>query len=104
MTGIELISKERIRQVEEEGWSPKHDATHPDMTLAIASASYILDIASKSKDWSEGWRNRFLDASESIWPFDEEWFKPTHDDPIRQLVKAGALIAAEIDRLQKVLT
>jgi len=33
---------------------------------------------------------------------DEKWFKPTPDDHIRQLTKAGALIAAEIDRLQRI--
>ena len=35
------------------------------------------------------------------WPWDESWFKPTPDDRIRELVKAGALILAEIDRLQR---
>lgn len=33
-----------------------------------------------------------------LWP--QDWsFKPTRDDRIRELVKAGALVAAEIDRL-----
>ena len=36
-----------------------------------------------------------VDAS---WPFDAEWFKPT--TRVRNLVKAGQFIAAEIDRLQ----
>jgi hypothetical protein len=35
------------------------------------------------------------------WPWDEKWWKPS-TNPIRNLVKAGALIAAEIDRLQRV--
>jgi hypothetical protein len=36
------------------------------------------------------------------WPkeWNVDWWKPS-DDPIRNLVKAGALIAAEIDRLQR---
>ena len=34
------------------------------------------------------------------WPWDVSWWKPS-DSPIRNLVKAGALIAAEIDRLQR---
>jgi hypothetical protein len=34
------------------------------------------------------------------WPWGTSWFKPSGDD-IRDLVKAGALIAAEIDRLQR---
>ncbi len=32
------------------------------------------------------------------WPWFDGW-KPDLSDPIRNLVKAGALIAAEIDRL-----
>ena len=35
------------------------------------------------------------------WPWDMKWWKPSDEDPIRNLVKAGALIAAEIDRLQR---
>lgn len=40
-----------------------------------------------------GWRNG--------WPWDAKWWKPS-DDPIKNLVKSGALIAAEIDRLQNI--
>jgi hypothetical protein len=36
----------------------------------------------------------------SSWPWDYDWWKPS-DDPIRNLTKAGALIAAEIDRLNR---
>jgi hypothetical protein len=35
------------------------------------------------------------------WPFDRSWYKPTPENRIRELEKAGALIAAEIDRLQR---
>lgn len=35
------------------------------------------------------------------WPWHPKWWKPTPDDRIRELAKAGALIAAEIDRLQR---
>ena len=35
--------------------------------------------------------------SRSDWPWPPEFWKPS-DDPVRNLVKAGALIAAEIDR------
>lgn len=38
--------------------------------------------------------------STASWPFDASWWKPSND-PIRNLIKAGALIAAEIDRLQR---
>ena len=36
-----------------------------------------------------------------LWPWKEAWWKPTPEDRIRELVKAGALIVAEIDRLRR---
>jgi hypothetical protein len=36
-----------------------------------------------------------------LWPFYCVQFKPSPDNRIRELEKAGALIAAEIDRLQR---
>lgn len=40
------------------------------------------------------------------WPWEPGWWKPgkgnSYADRVRELVKAGALIAAEIDRLQMV--
>lgn len=36
-----------------------------------------------------------------IWPFELKWLKRTPKNRIRELQKAGALIAAEIDRLQR---
>lgn len=87
-TGVELIREERIRQIHEEGWTLEHDAQHTDRSLAFAAACYAVH--------SHGIG---FDGLPIIWPWDREWWKPS-DDPIRNLAKAGALIAAEIDRLQ----
>jgi len=35
------------------------------------------------------------------WPWEDRFWKPTPNDRVRELVKAGALIAAEIDRVQR---
>jgi hypothetical protein len=43
----------------------------------------------------------FSDWRIVAWPWDKGWWKPTPDNRIRELEKAGALIAAEIDRLQR---
>jgi len=40
-----------------------------------------------------------IDLMENLWPWGKEWWKPS--DRRRDLVKAGALIAAEIDRLDR---
>lgn len=105
-TGIELIAEERIRQVEQEGWSFEHDDEHTDEELALAAVCYALpcpqcgttDAAYANDDGSF---NKYEVAIERawFWPWDKKWWKPTPDDRIRELVKAGALIAAEIDRL-----
>ena len=100
MTGVELIAAERKRQVEKEGWTQEHDASHTDMTLAVAGAAYALDIAGFYSGECDSWRQIYCANAAKVWPFDLEWFKSTHDDPVRQLVKAGALIAAEIDRIK----
>lgn len=97
--GIELIAAERARQVEMEGWTPEHDDGHFDESLALAASCYALPDGKRQK--------QLLDFTliEWLWPWDFCWWKPagrkTKPQRIRELVKAGALIAAEIDRLQR---
>lgn len=95
-TGIELIDDERKRQVESEGWTPEHDDEHEDGELVFAAVAYALP-----RDKGE---NPFDEITPNPWPWDPISFKPgdgTTVGRVRELVKAGALIAAEIDRLQR---
>lgn len=82
-TGIELIAEERQRQIEEEGWTAEHDKQWAAFELAEAAACYA---------------HPFIMSTNLEWPFDKSWWKPS-ENRIRDLQKAGALIAAEIDRL-----
>ena len=91
MDGAELIADERQRQVDAEGWQAEHDDRHVTGELRDAAISYLQAC-------DDVWPHDLLPDP---WPWDEVWWKPTYDDPIRMLVKAGALIAAEIDRLQR---
>ena len=93
MSGVELIAVERERQVSVEGWTPEHDDTHTKGEMADAGACYALEAAHNSAYVAGRWMA-------ILWPWSTEWWKPSHDR-IRNLVKAGALIAAEIDRLQR---
>ena len=95
MTGIEFITAERTRQVERIGYDEEHDRHHTDEELARAGAWYALPdylrkpIATwlKVVVWPAGWDfNRAPDGD--------------NEARIWELTKAGALIAAEIDRLQ----
>jgi hypothetical protein len=89
-TGVDLIAAERLRQVEAEGWTAEHDDEHTTGELATAAACYALPSVHR----------RFDGGMPAFWPFEMGAWKPSPDDRIRELVKAGALIAAEIDRLQ----
>ena len=96
MSGIDLIMTERIRQIEQEGWTPEHDDEHDAGELAAAGAAYAMNAADQLHPYSQG---DGCNEQPPCWPWDDEWWKPK--DPLRDLVRAGALIAAEIDRLQR---
>ncbi len=75
------IASERRRQMEVEGWTAEHDDQHDLGQMAGDAASYAVG----SPDW--------------YWPWDRKWWKPTNRR--RNLIKAGALIVAEIERLDR---
>ncbi len=82
------IRSERQRQVDEEGFKPKHDDRHDDGALSQAAAAYAIAGI-------DGLQSR----AEKLFPWEDNWWKPT--DRRRDLVKAGALIVAEIERLDR---
>lgn len=79
---------ERLRQKYGEGWTVEHDDTHVNGELAAAAANYALYHTPFGGD-----------LPNHIWPWAAEWWKPTTSR--RDLVKAGALIIAEIERLDR---
>lgn len=93
-TGIEIIAEERARHATVEGWTPEHDDAHDKGELASAAAAYAMVPRRQSGDDSP-------EEAPEIWPWDEDWWKPCPNDRVHELAKAGALIAAEIDRLQR---
>jgi hypothetical protein len=102
MNGVELITAERQRQIEAEGWTPEHDDEHIFGQLceaAVCYAHYTWQRLAypKAPPLSP---ESFTSQPGRLWPWNPSWWKPSID-PIRNLVKAGALIAAEIDRLQR---
>jgi hypothetical protein len=95
MSGVELITEERYRQIEQEGFGVVHDSQWIYFQLGKAAFCYLAFAIQQRSFVFIGHTFDILKR----WPFDLKWWKPS-DDPIRNLVKAGALIAAEIDRLQ----
>lgn len=96
--GIELIAAERMRQWQSEGFSFVHDDGHQLGELSEAGAAYATVASAMIRGVSAGEFPADMMTAEGKWLWEEESWKPS-DDPIRNLVKAGALIAAEIDRL-----
>ncbi len=94
MDGIERISAERRRQIDAEGWTPEHDDQHQDSELAFAACYYAMPCMIR-EDGVTFTPDRFFE--ETGW--DEKWAKRDKKGRIHRLAVAGALIAAEIDRL-----
>lgn len=103
MTGAELIAAERQRQIEVEGWTREHDDEHDLGELAWAAATYALPSSEICVPISMEGDTKTIDLVLWLWP--SEWgrkqYKPS-DERIKNLMKAGALIAAEIDRIQRI--
>lgn len=93
--GVGMIAMERDRQIEEEGYDAAHDDTH-NQSAQLARAGYLYARAA-SDQIRQNKMN--LTIAPVDYPWDQTFWKPDLDRPIRNLVKAGALIAAEIDRL-----
>lgn len=90
MNGIELITKERQRQIEQEGWTPEHDDEHDMFQLARAAHCYHRMVDDQNP----------VGQPPNYWPWENQWWKPS-DDRVRNLVKAGALYRAERERLER---
>jgi hypothetical protein len=96
---VQDIAAERERQMAVEGIMPAHDDTHTQAELPRCAMAYLdynvrrtlsgrLPLPAKHAAWAH-------------WPYeDDHYFKPT-EDLRRNLVKAAALITAEIERLDR---
>lgn len=96
MTPIEEIAAERERQKSVEGWTADHDDRHHREEMAEAAACYAMPRYTRRLTMA----GIGDDVLSRIWPWDTKWWKP--DTRRRDLIKAGALIVAEIDRLDRV--
>lgn len=107
MTGAELIAREYERQIAE-GHTPEHDDQHVHDELVRAAICYAYppqfrhDVPLKTGELGEGWVACSTGQAEvfvpELWPFNPREWQPGRDR-VRELTKAGYLIAAEIDRL-----
>ena len=87
--GIQLISAERQKQIEKHGFTAEHHVSHPewyDKDQLIYAANVLAKKESRTPWTPANW--------------DQRWFNNLVERPHRdRLIIAGALIAAELDRL-----
>ncbi|EOV2228785.1 ead/Ea22-like family protein [Klebsiella pneumoniae] len=93
------VLAERQRQVTTEGWSPKHDDQYKNTELAFAASCYAFHAAAASWDLEDNGIPYDSHPVPKQWPWEPSWWRPT--DARRDLVKAGALILAEIERIDR---
>lgn len=96
MTVIDEIAAERARQIVGEGWSPKHDDAHRAGEMAGAAACYTMHGLTIHDGWLMRSTERMV---RDLWPWAQDWWKPK--DRRRDLIRAAALIVAEIERLDR---
>lgn len=95
-TGVKAIAAERERQLQAEGFTRDSDRQYQRGELAKAATAYVqlaaMDLAAGGTRDHIAWH-----GPAAVWPWAPEWWKPV--DARRDLVRAGALIAAQIDLL-----
>lgn len=100
------IEQERRRQRLVEGFTSQHDDGHIRGDLALAGGSYALRAGiwflegNDVPDKLTGHGRRYTNVeSPPLWPWDQKWWKPK--GPRRDLVRAAALLVAEIERIDR---
>ena len=99
------VLAERQRQIEAEGWTEEHDDQHADGSMALAACCYASMAAAYAEVCTGGWSPEQIDYVRLQpgynWPrsWSRAWWKPKN--PRRDLVRAAALLIAEIERLDR---
>ena len=98
VVGTKLIEQYREEQISKHNWSVQHDIdVNKDGQLVQAAMAYLANVVTVEVDSASG---PVAVDSRTLWPnnWSKRWLKLS-DNRVKDLSKAGALIAAEIDRL-----
>lgn len=112
-TPLVLIASERHRQITEEGFTYDHDDEHEFGELALVAALYATPTRLFQQGGLGDGGRIYCDPWPGSW--DKKWDKRlyagrivdpathTHQERINLLAKAGALIVAEMERIQRLM-
>ena len=84
------VLAERQRQIDVDGWTPEHNDKHKRNELGLAASLYAFH---------DNVRTLSITTIPVYWPWSDEWWKPKSYR--ENLVRAGALIIAEIERIDR---
>lgn len=92
-TGIELIAEEREEQIKKHGYDTGQDAEFYENGELIEAAQYAITLERKyyPQSWELDWHDRMMAKKNRL---------SKHQFWVERLKIAGALIAAELDRVQ----
>lgn len=94
------VLQERNRQQSVEGFTIEHDDAHSDRGLLKAAQAYVEHVRSRSWTIGDyGAHNYQTDPPPICWPWERSWWKPK--DSRRDLVRAAALLLAELERMDR---
>lgn len=97
---VQLMSDERLRQIEVEGWTPEHDDTHNEGSLADAAACYAATTkVYRHERLQEG--SGVFNSFPLLWPWEPEYLKYDTKTEEDRLIVAGALIIARLDQIHR---
>lgn len=91
---------ERKRQIDQEHYSHEHDDEYDQNELIRAASSYLSHVIGRGWVFKETCPETYQDEeAPDLWPWDLDFWKPKN--PRRDLVRAAALIIAEIEKIDR---
>ena len=107
---LRRIAKERLRVLTTTVFCEEHDDHHNNGELLLAASAYVIHAHAQAQSAEQRYFKRPTAATSVMcigatraaetWPWDAVSFKPS-PDPMRNLEKAGQLIVAEMERLER---
>lgn len=94
------VFAERKRQIDKEHYSHEHDDEYDQNELIRAASSYLSHVIGRGWVFKETCPETYQDEeAPDLWPWDLDFWKPKN--PRRDLVRAAALIIAEIEKIDR---
>ena len=94
------VLNERNRQINQENYSAEQDDQYQNNELLRASVGYAEHVVARGWVYSDANPEKYQSEEESeFWPWPSESWKPKN--PRADLVRATALLIAEIERMDR---